>query len=96
MMLPSPEKEGGSKQPSPREAVRRVQAATVAVRAVAVADLEKKEKHGLCEMAVNTQESVSRFPEKGWVMPRLGAIQRCRCLLVTRLVSELLGLASAQ
>ena len=91
MMLPSPEKEGGSKQPSPREAVRRVQAATVAVRAVA--DLEKKEKLGLCEMAVNTQESVSRFPEKGWVMPRLGAIHRCRCLLVTRFGSELLGLA---
>jgi hypothetical protein len=43
-MLPSPEKEGGSKQPSPREAVRRVQAATVAVRAVAVADLQRWKK----------------------------------------------------
>jgi hypothetical protein len=42
--------EGGSKQPSPREAVRRLQAATVAVMPVAVADLQrwKKQKITVC------------------------------------------------
>jgi hypothetical protein len=39
-----PGEEGGSKQPSPREAVRRLQAATVAVMPVAVADLQRWKK----------------------------------------------------